>query len=122
MNNSLIIDVGMHIGRDTEFYLQKGFKVVSVEANPELVKYARSRFQDALSNQRLVIYDIAIADYEGEIDFYINNQKDDWGTTSKEFALRNEDLNTSNTLTRVKCTIAVPRRARYDQGNRGNAK
>ena len=104
MNTSLIIDVGMHTGRDTDFYLKKGFNVVSVEANPELVKHARSHFQDALSNKKLVLYDIAIADYEGEIDFYINNQKDDWGTTSKEFALRNEGFNTNNTLTRVKCT------------------
>lgn len=40
MNNSLIIDVGMHTGRDTEFYLKKGFNVVAIEANPELVKKA----------------------------------------------------------------------------------
>jgi len=26
MNNSLIFDVGMHTGRDTEFYLKKGVK------------------------------------------------------------------------------------------------
>lgn len=104
MDKSLIIDVGMHTGRDTEFYLKKGFNVVSIEANPELVKNARSYFQDALSNNKLVIHDIAIADYEGEIDFYINNQKDDWGTTFKEFALRNESLGTNNTLIHVKCT------------------
>ena len=104
MNNSLIIDVGMHTGRDTEFYLKKGFNVVAIEANPELVKHARSNFQNALSNKKLILYDIAIADYEGEIDFYINNQKDDWSTISKEVALRNERFDTNNTLVQVKCT------------------
>ena len=104
MNNSLIFDVGMHTGRDTEFYLKKGFNVVAIEANPELVKHARSHFQNALSNKRLVLHDVAIADYEGEIDFYINNQKDDWGTISKTFALRNESFGTNHTLIHVKCT------------------
>lgn len=104
MNKSLIIDVGMHTGRDTKFYLEKGFDVIAIEANPELVKHARSHFLDALSNGKLILYDIAIADHEGEIDFYINNQHDDWGTTSKEFASRNERFATNNTLIHVKCT------------------
>jgi FkbM family methyltransferase len=104
MNKSLIIDVGMHTGKDTEFYLEKGFDVIAIEANPELIKHARSQFSDALSNKKLILYDIAIADYDGEIGFYINLQHDDWGTTSKEFASRNERFGTNNTLIHVKCT------------------
>lgn len=103
MNKSLIIDVGMHTGRDTEFYLAKGFDVVAIEANPELVKRARSKFSDALLNKKLTLYDVAIADHDGEIDFYINQQHDDWGTTSLEFASRNERFGTNNTLSRVQC-------------------
>lgn len=104
MNESLIFDIGMHSGRDTEFYLKKGFNVIAVEANPEFVKRARYTFKDALSNKKLILYDIAIANYEGEVDFYINEQKDDWGTISKSFASRNERLGTVNTIIRVKCT------------------
>lgn len=104
MNKSLIIDVGMHTGRDSEFYLEKGFDVVAIEANLELVRRARSHFRDAIMNKKLILHGIAIADYEGEIDFFINNRHDDWGTISKEFALRNERFGTSNTLIRVKCT------------------
>jgi FkbM family methyltransferase len=104
MNKSLIMDVGMHTGRDTAFYLAKGFDVISIEANPELTKNARSHFRDALSEKKLILYDIAIADYDGEIDFYVNNQHDDWGSTSREFASRNERFGTSNTLIHVKCT------------------
>ena len=104
MNDKLIIDVGMHTGRDTEFYLKKGFKVVAVEANPELVKQGRAHFEEALSEGRLFIHDVAIADRDGEIEFYINDQHDDWGTTSKQFASRNEGFGTTNKLTRVPCT------------------
>ena len=32
VDENLIIDVGMHTGRDTEFYLKKGFHVAAVEA------------------------------------------------------------------------------------------
>ena len=38
MTADLIYDVGMHNGADTAFYLAKGFRVVAVEANPELVQ------------------------------------------------------------------------------------
>ena len=40
--SDLIMDVGMHRGEDAEFYLKKGFRVVGVEANPELVADAGS--------------------------------------------------------------------------------
>jgi len=104
MNKSLIIDVGMHTGRDTEFYLRKGFNVIAIEANPELIKQAQSHFTDALSDKKLIICDVAIAEYDGDIEFYINSQHDDWGTTSKGFASRNERFGTENHLIRVKCT------------------
>ncbi len=32
----LIYDVGMHNGADTDYYLKKGAKVVSIEADPQL--------------------------------------------------------------------------------------
>ena len=35
-----IFDIGMHRGEDAAFYLNKGFKVVSVEAFPEYVRSA----------------------------------------------------------------------------------
>jgi len=36
MNKNLIIDVGVHQGEDTEYYLKKGFCVVGIEADPQL--------------------------------------------------------------------------------------
>ena len=57
----VIYDIGMHAGRDTEFYLKKGFKVIAVEANPILVEKAKAKFKDEINAGRLVIVDKAIA-------------------------------------------------------------
>lgn len=35
----------MHIGADTDFYLRKGFRVVAVEANPDLAARCQHRFR-----------------------------------------------------------------------------
>jgi FkbM family methyltransferase len=104
VHDRLIMDVGMHSGKDTEFYLRKGFDVVAIEANPALVEQARSRLGEYLSEGRLRIYEVAIADYEGEIDFFVNRQHDDWGTVSTAFAARNERKGTENSIVRVECT------------------
>jgi hypothetical protein len=41
MIRNLIYDVGMHEGEDTQFYIARGFKVVSIEANPQLAARIR---------------------------------------------------------------------------------
>jgi hypothetical protein len=40
--NDLIFDLGMHNAADTKFYLDKGFRVVALEANPALAGAAQS--------------------------------------------------------------------------------
>ena len=37
-NKKLIFDIGMNIGQDTRQYLNLGFDVIAVEADPELVR------------------------------------------------------------------------------------
>lgn len=103
MNEHLIIDVGMHTGRDTEFYLKKGFNVVAIEANPALVDQTKSRLAQYVDEGTLTICNVAVADHEGEIEFFINDNHDDWGTTSKEFAARNEGWGTKNSTITVRC-------------------
>jgi hypothetical protein len=41
---SLIYDVGMFNGDDTAYYLEKGFHVVGIEANPRLITQLTQRF------------------------------------------------------------------------------
>jgi FkbM family methyltransferase len=88
----LIYDVGAHKGEDTDFYLRKGFRVVAVEANPQLADILRSRFQSELAQGRLVIEETAISDREGEVDFFVNETMSTWGTMMPAWVERNEKM------------------------------
>jgi FkbM family methyltransferase len=65
-------DVGMNNGDDTHYFLSKGFKVIAIEANPDLCEIARRRFSDVISNGRCVILNCGISDEDGFLDFYID--------------------------------------------------
>ena len=41
---NLVFDIGLNRGQDTANYLAKGYNVVAVEANPELVEFCSQRF------------------------------------------------------------------------------
>lgn len=100
--NDLIFDVGMHRGKDTEFYIAKGFRVVAVEANPALVKQVQQRLGATLED-KLRIYNVAVADHSGTTKFWINDLYDDWGTISAEFAQRNASLGVTSREVTVPC-------------------
>ena len=53
--DDLVYDVGMHRGEDTAYYLAKGYRVVAIEANPELVGECRERFSDAIASGKLTM-------------------------------------------------------------------
>lgn len=76
----LIYDLGMHVGQDTAFYLKKGFRVVAVEANPDLVGAARAKFARAIRQGRLTIEARGIAAAAGEADFHVNAGDDAWSS------------------------------------------
>ena len=69
-HDDLIFDIGAHSGQDTRYYLKKGFRVVAVEADPELCAALRRDFADALASARLILVEAAISDHAGEGTFY----------------------------------------------------
>ena len=73
-NKLLVIDVGMYDGNDTAYYLHSGFRVIAIEANPQMVKKVKSQFHDAISSGQLIILNVAIAQYEGISKLYISNR------------------------------------------------
>src|SRR4051812_16556885 len=89
MQKDMIIDVGMHTGKDTEFYIKKGFRVNAIEANPDLAGKVEARLAKYLADGRLRIHKVAVAEHAGTVKFWMNDQKDDWGTTSQDFLDRN---------------------------------
>jgi len=76
MIEDLIYDVGMHQGKDTEFYLRKGFRVVAIEANPELAQVVRNRLSAEVESGRLTILELAITDRVGLADFFVATEED----------------------------------------------
>lgn len=83
-----IFDVGAHTGRDTGFYLAKGFDVVAVEANPDLAAALAETFAPAVRDGRLTIVTRAIADGGGEVRFYVNDDKPDWSSVVEKAGRR----------------------------------
>lgn len=86
----LIVDVGMHDGRDAEFYLRKGFDVVAIEADRDLVRTASERLAPWIETGQLEIREVAVAHRDGEVRFFANPGHDDWGTISEDHVRRNE--------------------------------
>ncbi len=87
-HNDLIIDVGAHQGSDTDFYLRKGFRVVAIEANPDLAEKLSKRFEEAIHSERLVVLPFGIHEEQGSFTFYQNLDKDDWSSFKFDIGTR----------------------------------
>ena len=85
----LIMDIGMNNGRDSLFYLQKGFRVVAIEANPLLVDAASSKLAGYLESGQLIIESSGLGLTEGEFAFYVNLDNDHWSSFDKAWGTRN---------------------------------
>lgn len=88
MNADLIFDLGFHNGSDARFYLGKGFRVVALEANPKLVEDGQREFQKEIDSGQLIIVNRALTarSDSGPVSFFVNDEKDDWSSTSKKWA------------------------------------
>jgi hypothetical protein len=51
----IAFDIGMYDGADTAYYLESGYKVIAVEANPNLAEMERSIFASPISRGELEI-------------------------------------------------------------------
>jgi FkbM family methyltransferase len=71
MDENLIYDVGMNTGEDTAYYLHRGFRVIAIEANPELCRDASARFAREIQEGRLTVLNVGIAEEAGSAEFWI---------------------------------------------------
>lgn len=85
----LIYDVGMLWGLDARFYLAKGFRVVGIEARPDVVAHNRRAFATEVASGDLEIVHCAVAAEDGPVRFWVFPDKDEWGTLDPGFAARN---------------------------------
>jgi FkbM family methyltransferase len=104
--SDLVYDVGMNDGDDTAFYLAKGFRVVAVEADPDLCKAAEQRFAQFVDDGRLTIVNRAIVPEPGPATFY-RSDVGSWSTVVEEWDRGNRSLgHTSETLIVEGTTLA----------------
>jgi FkbM family methyltransferase len=83
----LVFDLGMHRGLDTRFYLDKGFAVVALEANPAMCAAARAAFAAEIEGGHLAVEERALwHEADATAPFFLNHEKDDWSSTSRAWA------------------------------------
>lgn len=88
MQDNLIFDVGMYNGDDTAYYLNKGYDVIAVDANPYFINSAKILFKRYLSQNRLVLLNYAISDKEGKVELNISKMGE-W--SSLNFSISNRE-------------------------------
>jgi FkbM family methyltransferase len=84
----IVFDIGFHNGDDTAHYLQRGFKVVAVEANPTLAAEGRKRFAGAIESGQLELMSVGIAKERGRLHFYVNESNTEWSSFVPAFGQR----------------------------------
>lgn len=97
MDKNLIIDVGVHTGEDTEFYLKKGFRVIGIEANPNIYNDTKQRLNSYIEIGQLILLNIAVSSQNQPVTFYVNLDRSFWSTTSLDFVQRNKLFGTRST-------------------------
>jgi len=84
MQTDLVFDIGLHRRLDAKFYLEKGFKVVGVEASSAHCELVRKENPVQIQSGALIVAERALHERSNEIvKFYINPEKDDWGSLDR---------------------------------------
>ena len=88
VQHDLIMDVGAHNGDDAGYYLQKGYRVVAIEANPVLAQRITERFDTPVRGGRLIVLNRGIAARAGTLSFWVNDDNSVWSSFDRELGGR----------------------------------
>jgi FkbM family methyltransferase len=100
----LAYDVGVYDGADTAHYLALGYRVIGVEASPDLCKILRQRFSKEIDDGRYTLINVAIGESEGVLPFWLS-ENPQWN--SFDYAAATRDGKTAT-------QISVPTRQMAD--------
>lgn len=88
MNKNLIFDIGANTGQDTAYYLSKGYRVLAVDASPEMIEKIATKFDSLIESEQLELLNYAISDRDNEVvDFYLS-ENTDWHSLNKDISNR----------------------------------
>lgn len=97
-DNNLIFDLGFLDGTDTKYYIEHGYNVVAVEANPYLYQTGLNKFKREIDEERLVLLNRAVINETARscsdsISFFIYHDRPEVSSLFIEIA--EQDNNTS---------------------------
>lgn len=89
-NKKLIFDLGFYNGDTSEHYLKKGYRVVGVECNNELLYNVIRDFDKYIANGSLIICNKCVSTKDNDmVSFYISSYPE-WSSCNKHIAERIE--------------------------------
>lgn len=72
----LVYDVGANRGHNVAYYLAKGFRVVAIDANPQLIDSIKVRFPEQMKSGDLVALNLGVGKTPGKLPFHVNSTND----------------------------------------------
>lgn len=103
INDKLIFDIGAYQLDSTKQYLNNGYKIIALDANPEMIEIINNNFKTFIENGKLIVIDKALHDTDNnEIKFYIQNNEKVWCSIYKGIAERLDECSkiiTKQTIT-----------------------
>src|SRR5207247_9909413 len=81
--------VAINKGNDSKPQSSNGYRGVALEASPILVERWRARFQKEIAAGQILIECVGIVDQPGKIPFWINDERDVFGSFDRARAGRN---------------------------------
>jgi hypothetical protein len=96
-DNGLVFDLGFHKGEDSQYYLDAGYRVVAVEADPVLHSGGLRRFSEMIESKQLTLVHAAVVGWQrrqagDSISFHPHAENSLWGTASGSFRARNTHI------------------------------
>ncbi len=104
MTNKQIFDIGAHQGEDTDYYLKRGFRVVSFECNPDNIAVLEQRFSSEIAEGTVKLEKRALKQgRHGQLIEFFRDKNSVWGTTKENWAQRNNSLGSTHSSIKVEC-------------------
>ncbi|MEL4374093.1 FkbM family methyltransferase [Brucella cytisi] len=119
VDQNLIFDIGVNDGLDSHFYLKKGFRVIGVEANPDLAYDVASKFSEEISSGQYTLLNIGLWNEKKILPFYKNMDNSHWSSFDPVYGCRN---NTNFEVIDIQCftildlinSFGIPRYMKID--------
>jgi FkbM family methyltransferase len=86
--DTLVFDIGFHLGEDTKYYLARDCRVVAVEADARLVERAVRTLKRFVSGGRLILVNAAVGDITADVVPFHLSRKTEWSSRNRRIADR----------------------------------